>query len=111
MTAAPLTEVDREVVIEAVGLRKSYGSITALDGVDVRIRAGEITAIVGDNGAGKSTLIQILSGATLPDEGEIRMLGEPVHFRTPLAARKLGIETVFQNLALLPTADVVTNCF
>jgi len=102
---------DRNVVIEAFGLRKSYGSVTALDGVDVQIRAGEITAIVGDNGAGKSTLIRILSGATLPDAGETRILGELVHLRSPLTARKLGIETVFQDLALLPTGDVVTNLF
>src|SRR5262245_58889800 len=98
----PVTEhEDDSVIIDAVGLRKSFGTITALDGVDIKIRSGEITAIVGDNGAGKSTLIRILCGATQPDGGQIRILGEPIHLKSPLTARKLGIETVFQDLALL----------
>ena len=99
------------VVVEGIGLRKTYGTVTALDGVDVELRAGEICAIVGDNGAGKSTLIKILAGALLPDAGETRILGKSVVLRNPLVARELGIETVFQDLALLPTGDVVTNLF
>jgi simple sugar transport system ATP-binding protein len=100
-----------QVVIEATGLRKSYGTITAVDGVDIKIRAGEISAIVGDNGAGKSTLVRMLCGATHPDAGEIRIDGEPVQLHDPLTARKLGIETVFQDLALVPNRDVVANLF
>jgi ABC-type sugar transport system ATPase subunit len=85
--------------------------VTALDGVDVEIRAGEITAIVGDNGAGKSTLIKILSGATRPDAGTIEFAGRPVSLGSPTAARRLGIETVYQDLALAPNRDVVENLF
>ena len=100
-----------EVVIEARGLRKAYGTITAVDGVDIQIRAGEITAVVGDNGAGKSTLIKMLCGAITPDAGEIWVKGQKVHLRNPLAARQLGIETVFQDLALVPNRDVVSNLY
>ena len=99
------------VVIEGIGLSKSYGPITALDNVDIEIRAGEITALVGDNGAGKSTLIKILAGAVTPDAGEVRVNGETVVLRTPADARDLGIETIFQDLALAPDRDVVTNLF
>ncbi len=99
------------VVVEGVGLSKSYGPITALDQVDINIRAGEITALVGDNGAGKSTLIKILAGAVTPDEGEVRINGERVTLRSPADARDLGIETIFQDLALAPDRDVVTNLF
>ena len=99
------------VVIEGIGLSKSYGPITALDRVDIEIRAGEITALVGDNGAGKSTLIKILAGAVIPDEGEVRVNGERVILRSPADARDLGIETIFQDLALAPDRDVVTNLF
>lgn len=105
------TAAAHPVVVEGIGLRKTYGTVTALDGVDVELRAGEICAIVGDNGAGKSTLIKILAGALLPDAGETRILGKSVVLRNPLVARELGIETVFQDLALLPTGDVVTNLF
>jgi simple sugar transport system ATP-binding protein len=85
--------------------------VTALDRVDVEIRAGEITAIVGDNGAGKSTLIKILSGATRPDSGTIEFAGRQVSLGSPVAARSLGIETVYQDLALAPNRDVVENLF
>jgi simple sugar transport system ATP-binding protein len=100
-----------DVVLRGTGLSKSYGTVTALDGVDVEIRAGEITAIVGDNGAGKSTLIKILSGATRPDSGTIEFAGRPVSLGSPVAARSLGIETVYQDLALAPNRDVVENLF
>jgi simple sugar transport system ATP-binding protein len=100
-----------EVILRGVGLRKTYGTITALDGVDVEIRAGEITAIVGDNGAGKTTLVKILSGAIKPDAGLIEFVGEEVHLTSPTVARALGIETVYQDLALAPNRDVVENLF
>src|SRR6266516_2987980 len=100
-----------EVILRGVGLRKTYGTISALDGVDVEIRAGEITAIVGDNGAGKSTLVKILSGAIKPDGGTIEFVGERVQLTSPTVARALGIETVYQDLALAPNRDVVDNLF
>ncbi len=93
------------------GLGKTYGSITALSGVDIDIRAGEITAIVGDNGAGKSTLVKILTGVTRPDTGSLEVNGRAVHFDSPRAAREIGIEAVFQDLALCPNRDVVANLY
>ncbi|REM68992.1 ATP-binding cassette domain-containing protein, partial [Mycobacterium tuberculosis] len=84
----------------AKGLVKRYGQVTALDGVDFELREGEILAVIGDNGAGKSSLIKALSGAIVPDEGQILLDGEPVHFRNPLEARRAGIETVYQDLAV-----------
>lgn len=100
-----------KVVLRGRGLGKHYGSITALEGVDIDLRAGEILAIVGDNGAGKSTLVRILTGVTRPDRGSLEVNGEPVAFDSPRAARQLGIEAVFQDLALCPNRDVVANLF
>jgi fructose transport system ATP-binding protein len=112
MTSGPEADSDsRQVVLEAVGLRKRFGTIVAVNDVDVRIRAGEITAIVGDNGAGKSTLMKMLCGVIRPDAGEIHIGHEQVVLRTPLDARDCGIETVFQDLALAPNRDVVANLF
>jgi ABC-type sugar transport system ATPase subunit len=98
-------------VLSARGLAKRYGTITAVDGVDVDIGDGEIVALVGDNGAGKSTLIKMLSGAVVPDAGEITVAGETVRLRSPLDARSVGIETIYQDLALLPNLDVTTNLY
>jgi fructose transport system ATP-binding protein len=98
-------------VLEARGLVKRYGSVTALDGADFELYPGEIMAVIGDNGAGKSTLIKALSGALIPDEGEILVDGAPVHFRTPLDARGYGIETVYQDLALASALDISENIF
>lgn len=105
------TTPERPVVLEGRGLRKAYGPITAVDGVDLRIHAGEITAIVGDNGAGKSTLVKMFAGAVVPDSGQILVEGRPVSLRNPSDARREGIETVFQDLALAPNRDVVQNLF
>jgi fructose transport system ATP-binding protein len=101
----------RKPVLEAKGLVKRYGQVTALDGADFELYPGEILAVIGDNGAGKSTLIKALAGALVPDEGEIRVDGQPVHFRTPLDARRYGIETVYQDLALAPALDISENIF
>jgi fructose transport system ATP-binding protein len=103
----------KRVVLHTRGIGKNYGSITAVDGVDIDIYAGEILAIVGDNGAGKSTLIKMLCGAIQPDSGELYLEGREghVHLGSPHAARALGIETVFQDLALAPNRDVVSNLF
>jgi fructose transport system ATP-binding protein len=99
------------LVLEARGLVKRYGHVIALDGADFELRDGEILAVVGDNGAGKSTLIKALSGALTPDEGEIRLDERPVHFRGPMDARRQGIETVYQDLAVAPAMSVAENLF
>lgn len=98
-------------VIAARSIAKRYGAVTALEGVDVDIYPSEILAIVGDNGAGKSTLVKILSGATRPDEGEILLDGQKVELDSPARARKFGIETVFQDLALSPNLDVTESLY
>jgi ABC-type sugar transport system ATPase subunit len=102
-TAAPVLEV-RE-------LGKRYGRITALDGVSFQVGRGEVIAVVGDNGAGKSTLVNILSGSLLPTTGTIELDGAPVHFRTAHEARRLGIETVYQDLALAADLSAWANLF
>ncbi|MGR4869471.1 ATP-binding cassette domain-containing protein [Variovorax sp. LARHSF232] len=99
------------LVMEARGLVKRYGNVTALDGADFELRAGEIMAVIGDNGAGKSSLIKALSGATLPDEGEIWLDGNPIHFKSPMDARREGIETVYQDLAVAPAMTIAENLF
>ena len=100
-----------EIVMQAKGLVKRYGHVTALDGADFELRAGEILAVIGDNGAGKSSLIKALSGALVPDEGEIWLDGKQVHFRTPIDARRAGIETVYQDLAVAPAMSIAENLF
>ena len=99
------------VVLEAQGLVKRYGRVVALDHADFELRAGEILAVIGDNGAGKSTMIKAISGAVIPDEGEVRLDGRPVSFRSPMQAREAGIETVYQNLALSPALSIADNLF
>jgi len=99
------------LVMEARGLVKRYGHVTALDNADFELRASEILAVIGDNGAGKSTLIKALSGALVPDAGEIRLDGHLVHFRTPMDARRAGIETVYQDLAVAPALSIAENLF
>jgi fructose transport system ATP-binding protein len=98
-------------VLQAQGLVKRFGQVVALDGADFELYPGEITAIIGDNGAGKSTLIKVLSGAFHPDDGEILLDGEHVRFRSPLDARRVGIETVYQDLAVAPALDIAANIF
>jgi fructose transport system ATP-binding protein len=98
-------------VMQAKGLVKRYGQVTAIDGADFELRAGEILAVIGDNGAGKSSLIKCLSGATIPDEGEIWLDGKPIHFKSPIDARRVGIETVYQDLAVAPAMTIAENLF
>jgi fructose transport system ATP-binding protein len=97
--------------MSARGLVKRYGQVTALDGADFDLLAGEVLAVIGDNGAGKSSLIKVLTGATIPDEGAITLDGKRVRFRSPIDARRLGIETVYQDLAVAPALDIATNLF
>ncbi|RVA23543.1 sugar ABC transporter ATP-binding protein, partial [Mesorhizobium sp. M7D.F.Ca.US.004.03.1.1] len=92
-------------------LVKRYGRVTALDNADFDLYPGEILAVIGDNGAGKSSLIKAISGAAVPDEGEIRLEGKPVAFKSPMEAREAGIETVYQNLALSPALSIADNMF
>jgi simple sugar transport system ATP-binding protein len=100
-----------EPLLEARGIHRSFGQVHALRGADFTVNQGEIVALVGDNGAGKSTLVKILSGADQPDEGEILVEGRPVQLGSPHAARALGIETVYQDLALATDLDPAANLF
>jgi fructose transport system ATP-binding protein len=110
MTAVQTT-TGTEVALEATGLVKRFGNVEALRGADFELREGEILAVIGDNGAGKSTLIKCLSGAHTPDAGRIRLHGQDVQLKTPLDARALGIETVYQTLAVSPALDIASNLF
>jgi fructose transport system ATP-binding protein len=98
-------------VLKARNLVKRYGNVTAINGADFDLRAGEVLAVIGDNGAGKSSLIKALTGALVPDEGQILMDEMPVHFRSTLDARARGIETVYQDLAVIPALDIAGNVF
>jgi fructose transport system ATP-binding protein len=103
--------VSTALVMEARGLVKRFGHVTALDHTDFELREREILAVIGDNGAGKSTLIKALSGALTPDAGEIQLDGRVVHFRSPMDARSAGIETVYQDLAVAPALTIAENLF
>jgi len=107
-TAAAADEVP---LIEMRGIEKRFGQVVALDGVDLRLESGEILALVGDNGSGKSTLIKTLVGFHQPDAGTIAIRGEEREIPSPKAARKHGISTVYQDLALVDTLSVATNMF
>jgi fructose transport system ATP-binding protein len=102
---------DRQPLLAAHGLVKRFGRVTALNGSDFALYPGEVLAVIGDNGAGKSSLIKCLSGAMVPDEGEIELNGELVQFKRPQEARAAGIETVYQTLAVAPALDIATNMF
>ncbi len=100
-----------ETLFEAVDLTKSYGSVEALRGASFSVGAGEVVALIGDNGAGKSTLVKCMAGAEQPTSGTIRFEGRDVAFDTPTDARRLGIETVYQDLAVAPELDPAANLF
>lgn len=99
------------LALEARGLVKTYGSVTAINGADFELRPGEVLAVIGDNGAGKSSLIKALAGAVIPDSGEILMNGSPVSFKNTRDAREAGIETVYQDLAVIPALDIASNVY
>lgn len=105
-------------LLQAIGIKKSYGQVEALRGADFDVRRGEIVALIGDNGAGKSTLAKVLAGVIQPDGGEVRMqIGSedstpvPVVFHSPSDARAHGIDTVYQDLALCNDLDPTANLF
>jgi fructose transport system ATP-binding protein len=98
-------------VLQAKGITKRYGRVVAIENSDLELYPGEILAVIGDNGAGKSSLIKALSGAIVPDSGEIYLDGDRVHFRNPMEARAAGIETVYQTLAVAPGLDIADNVF
>jgi fructose transport system ATP-binding protein len=103
--------IEGQPILAARGLGKRYGRVVALADADFELHPAEVLAVVGDNGAGKSTLIKCLSGAIVPEQGEILVEGKPVRLRTPLDARALGIETVYQNLAVSPALDIASNLY
>jgi fructose transport system ATP-binding protein len=101
----------RQPVLEARKIVKTFGRVVGLDGVDLTLYPGEVLAVIGDNGAGKSTLIKCLTGAYVPDAGEMLLDGEPVAFKRPQDAREAGIETVYQTLAVAPALDITSNLY
>ncbi|MCZ2401614.1 sugar ABC transporter ATP-binding protein [Paenarthrobacter sp. Z7-10] len=101
----------RQPVLQARNLVKTYGRVVGLDGVSLELYPGEVLAIIGDNGAGKSTLVKCLTGAEVPDQGEILLDGQTVRFRRPQDAHEAGIETVYQSLAVSPALDVASNLY
>jgi len=105
----PTTE--KSPVVEMRNIKKSFGAVQALRGVDLALHHNEVLGLVGDNAAGKSTLMKVLSGAYIPTEGEIFIEGEKVHLSNPMDARRLGIEMVYQDYALANNLDVAANVF
>ena len=101
----------KEALLEAVGVTKRFGALTAVDGADLMVGRAEIVGLVGGNGAGKSTLIHLISGVIRPDGGRFLMEGRPLRPGSPAEARLRGIETVYQDLALLDELDVTANIF
>ncbi|RZQ59570.1 ATP-binding cassette domain-containing protein [Amycolatopsis suaedae] len=99
------------ILLDAQHLTKRYGSVEALRGASFQARAGEVTALIGDNGAGKSTLVKCLSGAEQPTSGKILLDGKEITLESPTVARRLGIETVYQDLAVAPELDPAANLF
>jgi ABC-type sugar transport system ATPase subunit len=103
--------VDPGALLSLRGIDKHFGPVQALTGVNLDVPAAQVTALLGDNGAGKSVLVKTISGIHAPDAGQISWEGRPVHFRTPKDATALGINTVFQDLALADNLDIVQNMF
>jgi ABC-type sugar transport system ATPase subunit len=98
-------------IVEMRGIKKNFAAVQALKGVDLVLHHNEVLGLLGDNAAGKSTLMKVLSGAYIPDEGEIFIDGQKVHFSDPWDARQIGIEMVYQDLALANNLNVAANVF
>lgn len=110
-SSLPNAEDGRQPLLSLRGIGKSFGAVRALQGVDLDVYAGEVVGLVGDNGAGKSTLVKAISGVNMADEGQMFMDGQPVVINSPQFASHLGIETVYQDLALCDNLDVISNLF
>ncbi|MEP6480185.1 MAG: ATP-binding cassette domain-containing protein, partial [Rhodoglobus sp.] len=106
-----MIKVDHAPLLEVRGVTKNFAGVRALDGVNLSIAAGEVHCVLGQNGAGKSTLIKVLSGAYLPDDGEILWQGEPVTIADPQAALSLGIATMYQELDVVDGLTIAENIF
>ncbi len=104
-------EESNKVVLEAINIKKHFGGVKALRGVDLKLHEKEVLGLMGDNGAGKSTLIKCISGVHIPDSGTIKVYGREIDVKSPEDARKEGIETVYQDLAMAPQMDLVSNMF
>ena len=102
---------DAEPILSARNLVITFGRVIGLDGVDLDLYRGEVLAVIGDNGAGKSTLIKCLTGAYQQDTGDVFLEGQPVSFKRPQDAREAGIETVYQQLAVIPALDIASNLY
>ena len=111
MTAAPSGSAAPQPLVEMRDIRVAFGGVHAVDGVSVDLHAGEVAGLVGGNGAGKSTLMRVLSGAHPADSGDIRIDGQPVAIPNPRVAKALGIETIYQTLALADNIDAAGNLF
>ena len=111
MTTEPSSTSGSPPLLEMRGIVKRFPGVLALGGVDLTVRASEVHCLLGQNGAGKSTLIKVLSGSYAPDAGEIRWEGRPVAFPTPIAAIRVGISTIYQELDLVADLTVTENIF
>ena len=111
MTHSPAHSGTEPLLLEARGITKYFGAVTALEGVNLTLRAGEVLGVVGDNGAGKSTLMKVLSGLFRPSDGEILIQGRPVQFHSPRDSHKAGIEMVYQDLALAGNMPIFENIY
>ncbi len=109
--SAPAGDTARVPALQLRNISKAFGAVQALRNVDFEVYSGEVVGLVGDNGAGKSTLIKTISGVNIPDSGEIFVNGQRVHISRPADANHLGIETVYQDLALCDNLDVVNNLY
>jgi simple sugar transport system ATP-binding protein len=106
-----VSTVTQEAPLEVRNIYKAYGPVKALKDVSFTLHRGEVLGLLGDNGAGKSTMVKCLSGMLTPDEGQVLVHGEPARISNPMEARRVGIETVHQDLALIPYLDVAANMF
>lgn len=109
--AEPITQPSEAPLVEIIGLTKSFDAVRALQGVDLTIAEGQVTALLGDNGAGKSTIVRCLTGVHPPDGGQMRFRGSPIRLTSPDDARHLGIETVYQDLGLIEDLQVWQNLY
>ena len=98
-----------EYALEMLGVTKTFSKVTALDNVDLRVKKGEIHALIGENGAGKSTLMKVLSGVYKPDAGTVKINGETVNVKNPRDAIDKGVAIIYQELSLVPELDAIKN--